>query len=163
MTANVASIRSAVKARIDAVADKGQTHDYFRWARDDSALLDQIVTTVSGTDQIRAWMLTVYGPVSNVPAAREFHRKEYEIELHGYLGLDDSAATEKTMANLAEDVVEELEKYPDLNGTLTNGAYTDDGQPSIEEFDHRMFAGRFCHHVLITATVYEKGTITYTV
>jgi hypothetical protein len=106
-------------------------------------------------------MLTVYGPSTNQPVAREFHRKRYEIELHGYLGLDDSAATEKTMAGLAEDVVEELEKYPKLNGTIINGTYTEDGWPRVQEFDHRAFAGVLCHHVLITAAVYEKVSTTY--
>ena len=162
MTASVSSIRSAVKARVDAVSDKGATHDYFRWASDESDLLDKIVATIDGEEQVRVWMVTVYGPSATVPAAREFHRKRYEIEIHGYLGLDDSEATEKTMAGLAESVVEELEKYPKLNSTLTNGTYEDDGWPAVAEFDHRAFAGVLCHHVLITAAVHEKDSVTYT-
>lgn len=160
MAATEATIRAALKTRLEAVTNIGRVHDYERWAPDWTDYLDLFKTTISSTAQIRGWTISC-GGIGNRQVAYQFHRKEYEFVIRGYLGLDDSAATEKTAIALAVAVIEELEKYVKLNATLEVGTYSDAGWPRVETFETRMYGSVLCHYVEIRLTVWDKGSVSY--
>lgn len=160
MAATEATIRAALKTRLEAVTNIGRVHDYERWAPDWSDYLDLFKTTIGRTDQIRGWTIAC-ASIGNRQEAYQFHRKDYEFVIRGYLGLDDSAATEKTAIALAEDVIEELEKYVRLNATLEVGTYADDGWPHLVIFQPRMYGSVLCHYIEIRLAAWDKGTVSY--
>lgn len=160
MAATEVEIRAAIKALVEGVPDIGEVYDYERWAPRWPEYLELFKTSVGGVDQIRGWTIACERMMS-VWEAYQFHRKTYYYVIRGYLGLDDSEATEKTAFALALAVVGELEQYPRLNGTLTNGVFADDEWPRIEVFEARMFGDVLCHYAEIRLAAYEKGAVTY--
>jgi len=160
MAATEATLRAAIETLMNTVTNIGTVHDYERHSTDWSDLLDKYKTTISSTEQIRGWTTTCER-VENRVEANQYHRKTYTFVIRGYLGLDDADETEKTAIALGIAVIEKLEQYPRLNGTLTVGTFTADGWPYIEVFQPRMLGGMLCHYTEIRLQVYEKGAVTY--
>ena len=150
-----ATIRARIKTTLDTVSNKGLTHDYLRWAVQQSAFETIAKTTISSVVQIRAWMITWRGfsqvePYINRQGAPNQIRV-HTFELHGYLGLDDSAATEKTFAALAELVCTTL----DADSTLNADAMSTYRNPTQLAVDEVSWHGHLCHHAAITFQVAE--------
>jgi hypothetical protein len=148
-----ATILAQVKTTLDTVSNVGLTHDYMRWAIDDSAFLDLAKTTIGTTDQIRCWMIDYSGFTSEEPWISRPTKtlRVHTFVLHGYLGLDDSAATAKTFATLAETVCTALEDDTTLNADALS-AYREPCQLTV---DHVLFYSNLCHHAAITLAVAE--------
>lgn len=148
-----ATILAQIKTTLDTVSNVGLTHDYMRWAIDESAFLDLAKTTISTVDQLRVWMIDYAGFTSTEPwISRPVKSvRVHSFVLHGYLGLDDSAATAKTFATLAETVCTALEDDATLNARALS-AYREPCQLVV---DHRMFYAHLCHHAQITLLVAE--------
>ena len=147
------TILAQIKTTLDTVTNVGQTHDYMRWAIDESAFLDLTKATISTVDQIRAWFID-YGGFTSVEPWLSRPTKTIRIHsfvIHGYLGLDDSAATGKTFATLAETVCTALEDDTTLNAASLS-SYREPCQCVV---DHRMFYSKLCHHAAITLQVAE--------
>jgi hypothetical protein len=147
------AIRAAVYAAVNGVTNKGVCYDYERWANTWPAFLALFKTTISGTAQIRGWEVGYRGHASRRDP--QFARQvihDHRFIVQGYMGLDDSAATEKTFATLAEAVVAAI----DASSTLHSGAYTLTGPASIDAHEPRMFSDTLCHYALISLTVSEQ-------
>jgi hypothetical protein len=148
-----ATILAQVKTTLDTVTNVGLTHDYMRWAIDESAFLDLAKTTIGTTDQIRVWMIDYLGFdadstwISRSTEAMRVHT----FVIHGYMGLDDSEATAKTFATLAETVCTTL----DDDGTLNADALSAYVNPCQLAVDHVMFYSKLCHHATVTLQVAE--------
>jgi len=158
---NEAAQRAAIKTILEGVTDVGNVHDYERWAPDWSSYLDLFKTTIGGTDQIRGWTITN----ERMPSRQVHdsgHRRDYVWVLRGVMGLDDSAATEKTFRALAEDVIEEFEVDRTLSGVITNGAFAADGWPSLAVFEPRLFGTVLCHYAEIRMTYFQVDLVVYT-
>lgn len=158
--ATEATIRAAVKTRLEAVIGIGRVHDYERWASDWSKYLDLFKTTIGNTEQIRGWTIACES-FGNKQEAYQLHRKNYEFVIRGYLGLDDSAATGRTAIALAEDVIEELEQYVKLDGALEVGTYAAGGLPRLAVLQPRMYGSVLCHYIEIRLAVWDKGVVSY--
>ncbi len=148
-----ATILARIKVTLDTVANKGQTHDYVRWVIDESAFLDVAKTTISTVDQIRMWMIDYGGfaATSEWISRSLEERRVHVFVIHGYLGLDDSAATAKTFAALAEAVCNAL----DADATLNSDALSSSRVPCQLDVDHVMFYSKLCHHAAIALGVAE--------
>ena len=85
--------------------------------------------------------------ISRSPNARRVHT----FVIHGYLGLDDSAATAKTFATLAEAVCNAL----DADATLNADALSSSRIPCQLDVDHVLFYSKLCHHATIALAVAE--------
>jgi hypothetical protein len=159
--ATEAQIRAGIIALVEGVSDVGVVHDYIRFTANWSDFLDFFKTTIDGQAQIRGWMLTMERMPNQkmTGGSSALHRRLYHYRLRGYMGLDDSAETEKTFLAIALAIIQELEQYPLLNGVLSNGTFED--WPYIEFFEARTFGGAVCHHAEIAFTVYHKDTVTY--
>jgi len=149
-----AGILAQIKTTLDnTVENVGLTHDYMRWAIDESAFLDLAKTAIGGVDQIRVWMIDYAGFTSEEPWISRPTKsiRVHTFVLHGYLGLDDSAATAKTFAALAEAVCTALEDDATLNADALS-AYREPCQLAV---DHVLFYSKLCHHATITLQVAE--------
>jgi len=147
------TIRSAIKNALDTVSNAGATHDYQRWSADWQAFLDLFKTTVGSTDQIRGWTIAG-GPVEVDDAVEEFggrYLRGYGYTIRGYLGVDDSAATEKTFAGLVEDVMDAL----DADATLHGSTYYDTSWARCDVQELRIFGDVLCHYAEVRVTTWE--------
>ncbi len=147
------AIRTAIYNAVDGVSDSGLVHDYERWAGDWTAFLALFKTTISSTDQIRGWEVGYRGWAPGDP--REFsaiHLRTHRFLVAGYLGLDDSAETEKTMSILAELVADTLKDDATLKGLAFFAI-----EP-ILLFEPRMFGGTLCHYAELTIEIAEVVT-----
>jgi hypothetical protein len=148
-----ATILAQIKTTLDTVTDVGRTHDYMRWAIDESAFLDLAKTTIGTTDQIRVWMIDYLGFnadstwISRSTEALRVHT----FVIHGYMGLDDSEGTGKTFATLAETVCTTL----DDDTTLKADALSEYVRPCQLAVEHVMFYSKLCHHATVTMEVAE--------
>lgn len=150
------AIRSAIYNAVNGVSNVGLVYDYERHANDWGAFLDFFKTTIGGTDQIRGWMVGYRGireakPQTFVPG-KSGNERIHQFQILGVMGIDDSEATEKTFAALAEDVCDALDDAVALHakGTFPNAA------PVTMGFDPRPFAGILVHAVAIAIDVTES-------
>ena len=151
------TVRAAIKTIVDGVGNEGLVYDYERWQSTWQAYLTLFKTTIDSTDQIRAWTISC---ASFTQERIEFRTegkagilRTYQYIIRGYLGLDDSAATEKTAIALAEDVVEALDDADTIRPP-TAGFY--DAQPAqLRTFELRMFGDVLCHYIEIGIIIQE--------
>lgn len=150
MSYGEATIRARIKTVLETVSNIGQVHDYERWADDWNTLLTLFKSTISGTDQIRGWAITCEGWTQDLVGFGGFGDDavlvSYSYRVRGWLGVDDSAETEKTMAALAGSAAAALE----ADATLQSKAL-DNPEPVVRSvrLEYRMFAGVLCHYAEI--------------
>src|SRR4030067_1035171 len=148
---SVASIRTDIYTIVAAVTNIGLVYDRLRYTDEWSKYMDLFKTTVSGLAQVRGWVINYDGMSQEIA---EFNPNAFRAQrflVRGYLSLDDSAESEKTAANLAEDVCDALDDAAALPG----GQYYDASQAEIEIFEPRLFGSVLCHYIEIKVTVTE--------
>ena len=146
-----AAIRTAIYNAVNGVSQVGQVYDYQRHATEWSDFLSLFKTTVSGTDQVRGWMVGYRGITETLGG--RFQRgdkritRTHRFQILGVMAIDDSEESEKTFAALAEDVCDALDS------DTTIGAYAT--KPATLGFDPSPFAGILVHAAAITFDVTE--------
>ena len=146
-----ATIRTAIYNAVSGVTDIGLVYDYERHSNDWGDFLDFFKTTIGSTAQIRGWMIGYRGiPESSGGRFTTPSRiaRTHRFNILGVMGIDDSAASEKTFAALAEDVCDAL----DSNATIHAYAGV---TPATLVYDPRPFAGVMVHGALIVLDVTE--------
>lgn len=146
-----ATIRAHLKSIVTAVANVGVVHDYDRWSNEWPDFLAHFKTAIGGVDQIRGWSIGYNGFEAEDIEIDPNRLRSHGFSIHGYLGLEDSLATEKTAAALAETVCNAF----DDSTTLHNGATYYNTSPARLLFEPRMFGGVLCHYIEIRLTVTE--------
>ncbi len=154
-------IRDALLARLTATpglgAQLGVVHAFERYASSlgDLALLYQ----PAGSTELRGWFLrrVTARPV----VASNLHLEVESLwRLHGYLTLDDAAASELTMQGLVDAVMVDLWADGDetLGGLLVNLGPRGGERPGtpwgweLVDFQQVQFAGVLCHGVTLELT-----------
>jgi hypothetical protein len=140
---------------VNGVTNVGKVYDYERWANEWDDFLTFFKTTISTVDQVRGWEVVYRGFAHQPPM--DFsgkHIRAHRFAVMGYMGLDDSEATEKTFAALAEAVADAI----DADATIQASTYYYVEDVSIDEFEPRMFGGVLCHYALINVIVEEVTT-----
>lgn len=149
---SVAGIRTQVKTILEAIPDIGRVHDYDRWEIDWDEFLTLFKATVGGTDQIRGWTVHVQSDGSSYPGTNNVGQFEHLFLLRGYLGLQDSSATEKTFDDLVEAVQQAFMGNYTLNGSAMN---TDPPQIVLKEV--RQLSDVLVHYAEIQLRVKERA------
>jgi len=149
-----ATIRAAIYNAVNGVSNVGKVYDYRRHSVDWSSFLDLFKTTISNTSQLRGWMVGYRG-FPEVEATRltkidKRITRSHRFEVMGIMAIDDSAATEKTFAALAEDVCDAL----DSDATLQAYMHV---SPASLTFDPAPFAGVLVHAAMIVLDVTEAA------
>ncbi len=149
------AIRTAIYNAVNGVTDVGLVYDYERFVNKWDAFEGLFKTTVGSTSQLRGWMIGYRGiPEAKaqtfVPGKSGIERI-HRFHIMGFMGIDDSAATEKTFAALAETVCDALEDAAALHvkGSFPQAA------PVKMGFDSLTFAGVLVHMAAIVIEVTE--------
>lgn len=148
-----ATARTAVYNAVNGVTNKGVVHDYGRWASEWGNFLSLFKTTVSGTPQIRGWEVHYRGMSVETPP-RTFgkaRQRTHRFMVLGYMGIDDSAATEKTFAALTESVANAL----DTNSTIHGSSFLEASDAEIVTFGILTKGGVACHFAEISISLSE--------
>ena len=116
------AIRTAIYNAVGGVPNVGKVYDYERHVNDWGAFLDLFKTTIGDTDQIRGWTVGYRGfPEAEYkqfrPQSKTGVKRVHRFQILGVMGIDDSEATEKTFAALAEDVCDALDGDSTLHGS----------------------------------------------
>ena len=150
-----ATIRTAIYDAVRGVSNVGMVYDYERHATTWDVFTDLFKTTIgAGVVQIRGWMIGYRG-ISEVEAIRLIKAdkritRTHTFQIAGIMGIDDSAASEKPFAALAEDVCDAL----DSDATVQAFAAV---SPARFVFDPSPFAGVLVHLAAITLEVTEAA------
>ena len=153
-----ATVRAQINTVVAAVTNIGGVHDYERWSDDWSAFLTQHKVTISSVDQIRTWLIgyrgfpesVTDGQFNIVPGARR-HR----FMIFGFLGLDDSAGTEKTFSALAEAVCDALDGDNGAGGLHNPASFLYAHPAMLVTVDMRVYGDVLCHYAEIQMEVEE--------
>lgn len=154
---SLAAIRARLKTIVETADTVSAVYDRERWAADWDTFLDRFKITVGEQDYIRGWMVSCLGFTQErlaFPNADGTISKlrTYTFKVRGVFGVDDSASTELTYANLAVTVLEAI----DADATLHNqSVYYDCPPVDLTIYDYRMFGGVLCHYTEITVTPVE--------
>ncbi len=147
-----ATIRTAIYNAVNGVSNVGLVYDYERHSNDWSDFLDRFKVTTGGLDQIRGWMVGYRGIQEaeggrfTAPGGRISRKHRFQIL--GVMGIDDSEESEKTFAELAEDVCDALDSDTTIHGYMGSS-------PATLGFDPRPFAGILVHAAAIIIDVTE--------
>lgn len=143
------TVRTAIYNALDGIANHGMIYDYTRWVADYTAFLTLFKTTIGGVDQIRGWMISLAEINQEQNDFTGAIWRTYTYRVNGYMGLDDSAATEKTFVALVETLVNAIDDDATLEAYLYH-------PPANVLIDTWNFAGVLCHHAQITQIVREE-------
>ncbi len=150
---SVAAIRAQIKTILQGVTNIGQVHDYDRWEINWDDFLALFKSTVGGVAQIRGWTIHVHSDGSSYPGTNNVGQFEHLFLLRGYLGLNDSNATEKAFDDLVEAVVKAfMGNYP-LNGSAMNAE-----PPQVTVKEVRQLSDVLAHYAEIQLRVKERAT-----
>ena len=150
-----ATIRAAIYAAVNGVTNKGLVYDYERYSNEWGTFLDLFKTTISGTPQIRGWMVGYRGILeagnNTFIPGKTATQRTHRFQILGVMAIDDSAGSEKTFAALAEDVCDALDSAAALHvkGTFPQAI------PVTMGFDPSPFAGVLVHAAAIVIDVTE--------
>lgn len=134
-----AAIRALIKARLDAMGTAiGRVHDYERWNLQANTFLSLFQDPA--TNKVFGWEIMRKALRVEKVAMRKF-KLIHRYLIRGYYGLEDAAATEKTVNALADQIV--------LDFTLTRLTGTQGGQLPEAAIETRMFGHVLCHVVEI--------------
>lgn len=133
----------------------GQVHDRERWAAEWDDYLALFKTQINGVDQICGAEVIYKGfaPIDETFSTCSVVRA-HNFVIVFLLGLNDEDATEKTAAELVEDIADELDTDSVLNGSLYFGRFPS----AVETFELRNFGGVLCHYAEIRKIVAEDFT-----
>ena len=152
----ITTVTTAIKTQLETVSNIGKVYDYQRYANQWDDYLGFFKTTISGSPVIRGWTISVESvqiddaPYDDDPTA-PMNLWRYQYTLRGYLGVDDSAASEKTARGLAVDVVNAIRaKREGLAATVLQVS-----TPQIVAIAYQMFGGVLCHYIEINFEVWE--------
>lgn len=134
-----ATMRAAIAARLTALgAGIGRVHDYERWANNPAQFL--ALFQPAGSKKVFGWEVVRTGFRVRKVAMRKW-KMIHQYTIRGYYGLEDAAATEKTVNALADQIALDFARTP-LSGTQGE-------QLPEAAIEPRVFGGVLCHVVEI--------------
>lgn len=153
-----ASIRDGIVAVLNTVPNIGRVHPYIRFAARADEMLSLFKATINGVDQIRAWTVSLESTdlEYRTPTKR---LGTFNYVIHGYLGLDDGAATEETFLDLCEAVVLTLQKQDGFGAATELVRGIED--VNIRAANHIEFGSTLCHHCEVAVRVNVELDITW--
>lgn len=150
-------LMSACVARISSVSNVGQVHARWRYSATWDVFLDQMKATITGTDTILGWMVTL-PQIDSLPSSFAANERLYSIEVFGIQKIYDADNTEASFLGLTESVMDALDGRTDFS--IANVIDYSIG-PTSAKFDNRMFGSVLCHSVQLTVPVRLKKAVTY--
>lgn len=153
MSARYSTIAADTKTKLESIPGSGIIHAYERQAVD---LAKFITLFKDATGKICGWEITRRAVTEHQRGAIFRH---HQMVLHGYMGLQDAAASAVTFQDLCDticDAFRSAEPPPASTWEYRNGDEPDKTPPQIELITDRMFGPVLCHHAVITISVTER-------
>lgn len=151
---NYLAILADIKAKLEAVPDRGVVHDYSRLTVDWGKYIERFKDATSG--RIKGWEITRVAVPEHLRGA--FHR-HHRFVLRGFLGLQDAAATDKIFQQLIEEICSAFRKAEPPVGSswlYRNGDAPDESCVQVPLIDERAFGSVLCHYCEIQLSVTER-------
>lgn len=137
------SLRGALATLLGTVDSIGIIHNRERFVVDPAAFLDMFKVTISGTVQIRAWLILRESmqPIEDTVFGES--RQRHVFVLRGILGFQDSADTYGTLQALVDTIIALLDNQTTLSvsGTIVRGV----GPCSLRSFEVGQFGSVLAH------------------
>ncbi len=140
-----ATIRDHIKAELEAIADIGSVHDYYRFLKGKN-----IKNLLFKDGELNAWFIRKMGEGNVWHGPGELHRTHL-VDLVGVMAINDTKTSEITFLATIETVI-----------NLFSGEYTYGGScyslkpPLLKQHQHKNFAGSLCHYGIIQLAPIEK-------
>lgn len=157
-------IVSGVATAVGTVTNIGNVHAYQRFNVDWANYLAQFAATISGTKQIRGWIVSLADAnpivgVEDAPARFGSLARIYNVRITGIQDLKDSSNTEQTLLNLCETVMDTLDAKTDLSiaAVIDYGV----GPCSLTSYEIRQFGSTLCHVGEILCPVLVQKDVIY--
>ena len=150
------AIRAQIYSILNNVTNAGKVYDYERWAADWEKFISLFKATISGSDQIRGWEIgrqSMAEKNAGVGGGSAGNEKTHTFVIHGYLGLNDAGATEKTFNSLIEAVGDAFRTNLTLNGSCWGHGFI-----QVRIVEARMFGSVICHYAELSLEVWEELT-----
>ena len=149
---SLALIRTEYKTILEGIANIGKVHDYERWSVEWKKFLDQFK---SADNKIKGWTITRESSPEEFKPGPGYDRS-YNMVIRGYMGLDDTNASEKTFQDLIETVCNTLRPKTTLNGKILQV----EKPLQVTTVEIREFGGVLCHYCELRQLAQEEGTFT---
>lgn len=147
-------IRDDIKAKLAAIEDIGIVHGYSRFTVDWSRYILHFKDAASG--RIKGWEISRRGAPEHLAGAFFRH---HQFVLRGFLGFQDSAATDEIFQVLIEDVCDAFRTASPPAGAMwlyQNGDSPEQSPVQVQVIEERMFGAVLCHYCEIILTVTER-------
>lgn len=146
---SLALVRTRIKNLVAGVTDVGKVHDYFRLATVEAEV--QALFSTSGV--LKVWFVSLADQdpytVRRLPANHEL--ATYAFKVYGYQAVKDADGSEKTFADLVEDLIAAFRADKKLGDTVIEA-----GPLQWRQAGHRTFAGVLCHYAELDLSVLEQ-------
>lgn len=144
----VEQLRTAIKAKIESVANIGLVHDYERYLKESSKLLTLYSTTLQTGTRIYGWHFRRVRTVEQLVSTGRNYTDHY-WRMRGFMGLDDTDATEKKFDVQIELIRDAFRAAPNLGFTDVDTHFAEananQGGVNVEESEPVLFCGVLCH------------------
>lgn len=151
------SLRTALATLLGTVTDIGVVHNRERFVVDPSSFLDMFKATISGTPQIRAWLILRESmqPIEDTVFGEARHR--HIFVLRGILGFQDSTDTYGKLQGLCDTVVALLNNQTTLSvsGVVVRGI----GPCALRSFEVGQFGSVLAHVAEIEVPIDTMTTL----
>lgn len=153
MSVRFSIIAADIKTKLETVPGTGIIHDYERQAAD----LKKFIELFKAPDgKICGWEITRRAVPEHQRGAVMAH---HQMLLHGYMGLQDAAATGRVFQDLCDDIRDKFRAADSPAGATweyRNGDEPEKTPVQVELINDRMFSNVLCHHAVISISVTER-------
>lgn len=137
----------AIQTILAGVSGVANVYDRVRHWQNEKQFRDGAATP-SGT--IECWFLTREATRAE-DLGPQFTSRRHTVAIHGYYGVNDAAASEKTFQALVESVAAALDADRKLNQTARHS-----GPITVRAVDFRILSNVLCHHAELALDVEDK-------
>uniref|UniRef100_A0A6M3K4I7 Uncharacterized protein n=1 Tax=viral metagenome TaxID=1070528 RepID=A0A6M3K4I7_9ZZZZ len=158
---SMADIRERITAILAAIEGVGNVHEYQRFSADLGKFRDLFKwQDAEGNESIRGWIITRKATAKRELTSSQV-QKVHVFDIRGYMGMQDSGATEIVF----QDLLNSMEAAIDADYTLSGACETTTPEwgpgaglagLQIQDVDLRMFGGVLCHFAQCRLGVQEE-------
>ena len=152
---SLSTVRTEIKTIIEAVTGIGKVYEYERLTHD----FKQYNKLFTKNDKVNVWQIErptfkfyVHGSAGSTSGVE---RKIHDFVIHGWYGLSDDLASEKTFQDLVELVCQAFRNKPDLNATAEMIKMSPDN-PITGDIGKDYLGEVLCHTVRINISIQER-------
>ncbi|MEJ1353092.1 MAG: hypothetical protein RPU39_00185 [Candidatus Sedimenticola sp. (ex Thyasira tokunagai)] len=139
--ADMETVRAAIVAKLEGVADIGKVHSYERYSKK----LSHLTTLYKATDgRLKGWQVRRVNTKESSASLGRWTRT-YRWKIRGLMALDDADQSELLFDALIERICSEFRTDDSLGGVVDSCIVGQEAGIQVEGSNPVMFAGVLCH------------------